>query len=189
MRYLTLLLAITLIAGSAGAQEACPSKKDTILPGMLEDLVPIDVSKVGLKTYFMDADFRVVEKEAEATYRFQIPEYGQQGSDLLVPKLGKARSWSPLIKPGMEKLDGEVIYRKGRSVYHVSFQKGMLSSITREHALDGNYISYINLASLFEENPKWIRKEYYDAEGQVGRIEYWYDCGGEITQQSWKKYY
>lgn len=189
MRSLTLILVLVLGGQYCMAQTACPSKKDTILPGMLEDIVPIDASQIGLKTYFMDADFQVVKKEADAVYRFQIPEYGQKGSELLVPKLGKAQSWSPLIKPGMEKLNGEVIYRKGRSVYHVTFQKGVLSSVTREHAFDGNYISYTNLGSLFEENPKWIRTEYYDWEGQVGKIEYWYDCGGEITLQRWKKYY
>jgi hypothetical protein len=189
MRYTTILLLLYLGGHTAFGQEGCPTKKDTILPGMLEDLIPIDRSLVGLRTYFMDADFQIVSKEADAVYRFQIPEYRQQGSELLVPKLGKAASWSPLIKPGMEKLHGEVIYRKGRSIYHVTFLHGMLASVTREHALDGNYISSTNYATLFDENPTWIRTEYYDWEGQVGKITYWYECGGQIMQQSWKKYY
>lgn len=189
MHYLSSLLLILIVGHSANAQESCPSKRDTLMPGMLEDLIPIDTKQIGLRTYFMDAEFRIIKKETDAAYRFQIPEYHQQGSELLVPKLGKASSWSPMIKPGMEKLHGEVIYRKGRSVYHVTFQQGALTSITREHALDGNHISYTDLGTLFDENPKWIRTEYYDLEGQVGTIEYWYDCGGKITQQRWKKYY
>lgn len=159
------------------------------MPGMLEDIASIDTKQVGLKTYFMDADFRIVAKEADAAYRFQVPEYNQKGSELLVPKLGKASSWSPMIKPGMEKLNGEVIYRKGRSKFHVAFQNGVLTTVTREHAVNGNHISFTDLRSLFEENPKWIRTEYYNIEGQVGEIEYWFDCGGEIKQQRWKKYY
>lgn len=189
MNYLALIALSLFPLADAKAQETCPTKQDTILPGMLEDFCPIDPSKIGFETYFLDADFKVTTKEEKKAYSFQIPEYNNMGSEFFLPKFGKAIRNSPTMKPGVKELTGEVVYRSKGAYFHVNFQKGILITISRVGAGAEIVQSSTDLGLLLAATPNWIRKEMYNPQGQVHHIEYWYYCGDELVQGNWKKYY
>ncbi|OFZ56175.1 MAG: hypothetical protein A3D92_20590 [Bacteroidetes bacterium RIFCSPHIGHO2_02_FULL_44_7] len=189
MNYLAVISLILFPIASVKAQESCPDKRDTILPGMLEDICPIDPTKIGFKTYFLDANFKVTTKEVKKVYAFQIPEYNHAGSEFFLPKFGKAIRNNPNMKPGVKELTGEVVYRSKGAYFHVNFQKGVLISISRIGAGAEIVQSSTDLGLLLAEPPNWIRKEMFNPQGQVHHVEYWYYCGDALAQGKWKKYY
>ncbi len=187
------ILSLTLLLFTGNllvAQETCPSRKDTIYPGMLEEICPIDASKISLVTCYMDKRFKVTADQEKAVYTFKIPQYENSGSKFLIPKLGKALSHSPMLNNVTEgELDGELIYRAKGSYFHLTFNKGILWAISKEGAVRGHWQSYTDLGLLFADSPRWIRSENYDLQGRVKSITYWYYCGDAVTMQDWKKYY
>lgn len=182
-------LSIVLIAFfySLNAQSVCPSKKDTITPGMLETMFPIDNSLINYKTYYLDKDYKSTKNPAKYRYKYLVPEYNGSGASLFKLRLSKIRGHCPKINNLNDSLiDGELIYRAKGSYFHLSFNKGVLWGISEEGRRYEEWRSYTDLSLLFGESPKWIRKEIYDLDGMVESIVYWYSCGDEVKMQSWK---
>lgn len=188
MKFLLTLFILTL-AVNAHSQDACPSKKSTVLPGMLEELCPIDTNLIGTKEYYLDKKLKMTADAEKAVYRFSAPTYSNQDIKGVLPKFGKAKSHSPhidKIKDGI--IHGEVIYRAKGSFWHVTFNHGRLMSISQEGAIAEHWQSYTDLSRFDGKDAKWIRKEIYNHEGNISKIQYWYSCDEEIKIGKWKKY-
>lgn len=184
-----LVIFILTIGFSSYSQEECPSKKTVILPGMLEEICPIDTSLIGSKEFYLDKKMKLTSKVDRAVYRFTVPTYSNQDIKGLIPKFGKAKSHSPHIdniKDGL--IHGEVIYKAKGSFWHVSFSHGKLMSLSQEGAIAEHWQSYTDLSSFNSKDPKWIRKEIFNHDGHISKIQYWYACDQEIKKGKWKKY-
>lgn len=186
---LPLIIALICLPMMAYNQNACPSKKSIVLPGMLEELCPIDTNLIGMKEYYLDKKLKMTSNEDNAVYRFTAPTYSNNTIKGVLPKFGKAKSHSPHIdniEDGV--IHGEVIYRAKGSFWHVTFNHGKLMSISQEGAIAEHWQSYTDVSSFQNKDAKWIRKEIYDREGNISKIQYWYSCDKELKKGKWKKY-
>lgn len=172
---------------TAHGQEECPAKKDTVTPGLLETLFPVNKDLISYKTYYVDKKYKVTNKPKKYAYKFMVPEYNNTGAKFFDVKLGKSLDHCPMISSVNDSLlHGELIYHANGSYYHLSFNNGVLWSISEEVAINERWKSYTDLSPLFQENPKWIRKEHYDLDGNAKYTSYWFYCNDQITVKKWE---